>query len=55
MISLFNRFICSEKICMQVFDRGHLQALKVHDLKPLCLRKSSFRGSFMIPVTMLIM
>jgi hypothetical protein len=22
---------------MQVFDRGHLQALKVHDLKPLCL------------------
>ena len=40
MISWFNHFIFSEKLCIKVLffaHRGHLQELKVRDLKILCL------------------
>jgi hypothetical protein len=39
LIIWFNRFIFSEEFCNKVLffaHRGHLQALKVHDLKLLC-------------------
>jgi hypothetical protein len=40
MITWFNQFIFSKKLCMKVLffaHHGHLQALKVCDLKLFCL------------------